>query len=101
MGNKKVRISVLETTKPENALSMAKELIQGMEEIKQEEKLDAMFFFAVDILKTAADLLVPGQFEEELSKKAFEKEFSDEIMHLEGVVSRKNQMIPNIERAIK
>jgi len=101
LGGKKVRISVLETTKPENALSMEKELTQGMREIKQEEKLDAALFFAVDILNTASDLLVPGELEEALAKKAFQKEFKDGRMHLEGVVSRKKQMVPNIEKAIK
>jgi len=101
IAGKKVRISVLETTKPDNALVMKDELKAGMKHLKKEENLNLMFFFAVDILKTASDLIVSEESEEDIAKKAFGKGFTDGKMHLDGVVSRKKQIVPNIEKAIK
>jgi manganese-dependent inorganic pyrophosphatase len=101
MGGKKVRVSVLETTKAENALSMKDLLVEEMRNLKKEETLDSIFFFIVDILESASDLLVGDDSDQEIAKNAFEKDFQEGKMHLEGVVSRKKQMIPNIEKAIK
>ncbi len=100
LGGKKVRISVLETTKPENSLDMKEELKSAMEELKSEEGLDGAFFFAVDILKTESTLVVNGDWEREIAEKAFGSEFDGETMLLPDVVSRKKQIVPNIEKAI-
>jgi manganese-dependent inorganic pyrophosphatase len=94
---KKVRIGVLETTKPENALSMKDDLISEMKKLKDEESLDATFFFVVDILDSASDLFVPSDLEKDIAQKAYKCKIKDNQAHLDGVVSRKKQMIPNIE----
>lgn len=100
LGDKKVRIAVLETTKPENSLDMKAELMSAIEELRAEQELDGVFFFAVDILNTKSHLVVNGDFEKEIAEKAFESEFVDDVMELDGVVSRKKQIVPNIEKAI-
>lgn len=100
LGDKKLRVSVLETTKPENSLSMKEDLLDAMNELKEEEGLEGIFFFAVDILNTESRLIVCGDFEKEVAEKAFEGEFENGVMELEGVVSRKKQMIPNIQKAL-
>ncbi len=100
LNDKKLRVSVLETTKPENSLSLKEGLLDAMQEIKEEEKLDGFFFFIVDILNTESHLIVPGEFEVELAQKAFEGRFADKAMRLPGVVSRKKQMIPNIQKTL-
>lgn len=97
---KKVRISSLETTKPENAKAMKEDLVSAMEEIKKEEKLDGIFFFIVNILESGSELLVSAQAERDLAKKAFGKDFTGDYMILPGVVSRKKQMAPALEKAI-
>lgn len=99
-GDKKVRISSLETTRPENAKKMKDELVREMEKIKSEEKLYEMFFFIVDILNTSSELLVSGDSAKEIAKKAFGKDFEGDYMGLPGVVSRKKQMAPALEKAV-
>lgn len=99
MGEKKVRVSVHETTKPENAKSMHDEIVKTMNEIKLEENLAAMYFFVVDILNSASDLITSTDEEKKIAEKAFSEKFDGDFMHLNGVVSRKKQMVPNLEKA--
>lgn len=99
-GSKKVRISNIETTKPENAKSKILEIKAEMEKIKKEENLDAVFFFIVNILETYSELLVSSDAEKSLALKAFGKNFDGDFMTLPGVVSRKKQMAPAIEKAV-
>ncbi len=99
-GSKPVRISVLETTAPDNALQMSEELKTAMESLKASEKLDHIFFFVVDILKTEATLIVTSDSEKEIAEKAFNASFSDDLLTLPGVVSRKKQIIPALEPVI-
>jgi len=103
MGSKKVRVAVLETAKPENVLSMKDELIQAMTVLKQKEGSDYLFFYVVDILKNSSDLLTATDEEKQLAQQAHGGEFSEDTdtMNLPGVVSRKKQMVPNLEGVIK
>lgn len=99
MGSKKVRVSVLETTKPDNAMSMYDDLLKAMEEIKAEDKIDAVFFYVVDILTTSSELLVSNDVDKAIAEKAYNAKFTGKTLHLDGVVSRKKQMVPNLEKA--
>jgi manganese-dependent inorganic pyrophosphatase len=101
MKGKKVRVGVLETTKPENALAMKDEILNEMENVKNEESLDAHFFFVVDILNSSSEVIVAGEFEKEIIEKAYNCKVENSQAHLDGTVSRKKQMIPNIEKAIE
>ena len=60
VGDKKLRISVLETTKPAEILKRKKSLLKAMEEIEEKEGVDQILFFVIDILKEEAILLVPN-----------------------------------------
>lgn len=100
MGNKKVRISALETTVPAIALSKRTKLELALAEIKSEEELDAAFLFVVDIIKSESTLIVPSEVEREIASKAYALPFKEETMELPGVVSRKKQMVPPIEQAM-
>jgi manganese-dependent inorganic pyrophosphatase len=100
MKGKKVRVGVLETTKPENALSMKEEILEELKNVKAEESLDAHFFFVVDILNSAADVLVAGENEKEIIEKAYNCKVENNQAHLDGIVSRKKQMIPKIENSL-
>lgn len=99
-GNKKVRISVLETTNPGNALAMKEELLANMDSLKKREKLDYAFFFAVDILKSEATLLTTTDEEKRIAEKAFQTTFDGDFMNAPGVVSRKKQIVPALEPVI-
>lgn len=99
-GGKKVRLSVLETTKPENALHMLPDLQNEMSTMKDSEKLDYAFFFVVDILNTQAHLIVTTEEERLIAQEAFEGPFEEDTLLLPGVVSRKKQIIPALEPVI-
>lgn len=100
LGGKSIRVSSLETTKPDNALAMADQLVEAMEAMKKEAGLDGVFFFIVDILQSKATLLVSADFEREIAENGFGKIFSEGVMELPGVVSRKKQIIPALEKAL-
>jgi len=100
LAGKKIRISVLETTKVENALLMKDGILSAMCNIAKEEMLDGIFFYIVDILKSEATLLVPDKFEIETAQKAHDCEIKDNQAKLPGVVSRKKQIVPNLEKAL-
>lgn len=100
MGDYKVRISVLETTNPQVALDMYDSLMETIFDIKDEEKLDMMFFFAVDILKNEATLVVSSEQEKETAEKAFGAVFEKETVVLPGIVSRKKQVVPRLEEVL-
>lgn len=99
-GTKKLRISVLETTKPSNALSMINELKERMTQLKAEESLDGVLFYVVDILNTSSEVIAPSEFEKDVVSKAHNVSFTEETVKLPGVVSRKKQIAPNIEKAL-
>lgn len=96
-GNKKVRISVLETTKPQNAKDMKADIDKARDELKSSENLDAAFFFVIDILNNSADLFAGSEEEKQMAQKAFGKNFGGDFMNLPGVVSRKKQIAPKLE----
>lgn len=100
MGLKKIRISSLETTDTLPALKMEAEIIADAEVLKQEEGLDGLFFFIVDILNSSATLLLVSDFEKEAAQKAFGAITEGNRMVLPGVVSRKKQMVPPLEKAL-
>lgn len=100
MGTKKARISVLETTKPDNALAMLADLQKEIETVKSEDKVDYVFFFVVDIINTEAHLIVSTDEEKKIAEKAFGQTFSGETLALPGVVSRKTQMVPVLQKVI-
>ncbi len=101
LGGKKLRISTLETTNTKVALGMLPELRERMVAIKSEEALDMILFFVVDIVNSSAEVVVTNDEEKQLIEKAFKVSFLSETVNLPGVVSRKKQMVPNIEEALK
>lgn len=102
MGSKKVRVSVLETAKPQNVLSLKEELLTAMRELKETDKLDYLFFYVVDILENSSILLTLTEEEKLLATKAHAVSSVEvtEFLQLPGVVSRKKQIIPNLEKVI-
>jgi manganese-dependent inorganic pyrophosphatase len=97
---KKVRVSVLETVKPENALAMKDELITEIGKLKSEQGLAHLPLFIVDIMSTASTVIMADEADKELIEKAFGVEVSVDTVNLPGVVSRKKQMLPNLEKAL-
>ena len=97
VGDKKLRISVMETTKPTEILRRKKSLFKAMEEIEEKEGVDQILFFVIDILKEEAILLVPNNLVKEITEKSFGKSSEGDTIVLPGILSRKKQIIPQLK----
>ncbi|CAJ1357424.1 unnamed protein product [Effrenium voratum] len=101
IGGKKLRVSVMETTKAAGPLAKKLELISAMKELKVKEKLDDVLFFVVDILKASATFISSSPSASKLVEKAWKVKVADDLAVLPGVLSRKKQIIPKLEAAAK
>ena len=97
VGDKKLRISVMETTKPAEILKRKKSLLKAMEEIEEKESVDQILFFVIDILKEEATLLMPNNLVKEITEKSFGKSSEGDTIVLPGILSRKKQIIPQLK----
>ena len=97
VGDKKLRISVMETTKPTEILKRKKSLLKAMEEIEEKEGVDQILFFVIDILKEEATLFIPNELVKEITEKSFGKSSGGDTIVLPGIVSRKKQIIPQLK----
>lgn len=98
-GGTKYKVAVLETTDPSQALGMEADLRNEMSLLATEESLAGVFFFVVDILNSSSTLIASNEAAETLAEKAFGSKFNARRMELPGVVSRKKQMVPPLEKA--
>ena len=97
VGDKKLRISVMETTKPTEILKRKKSLLKAMEEIEEKEGVDQILFFVIDILKEEATLLMPNNLVKEITEKSFGKSSEGDTIVIPGILSRKKQIIPQLK----
>jgi len=97
---KKYKLAVLETTDPMQALSKMTELKAEMVKVKEEGNLEGVFLFVVDIINLEAKLLVNTDEEKAIAERAFGKQWDGDYLTLPGVVSRKKQIAPKIEKAV-
>ena len=97
VGGKKLRISVMETTQPEQILGRKKSLLQAMKDIEENEGVDQILFFVIDILNEEATLFVPNKLVKEIAEKSFGSSCIEDTVVLPGVLSRKKQIIPQLK----
>jgi manganese-dependent inorganic pyrophosphatase len=95
---KKIGFGVWETVLPEAVLEREQEIINILDKMKQEESLDFVFFAVVDILNNNSVFIIISDTEKEVAEAAFGGKVENGLMKLEGVVSRKKQMIPPLEK---
>ncbi|WP_170460315.1 manganese-dependent inorganic pyrophosphatase [Ruegeria arenilitoris] len=93
----KFRVSVLETTAPGVVLDRKDSLAQSMVEVAQEDGVDQVLLFVVDILNAEATLLVPNDLVKSVAEKSFGASVSGDTVVLPGIMSRKKQIIPNLK----
>ncbi|WP_288926374.1 manganese-dependent inorganic pyrophosphatase [uncultured Maritimibacter sp.] len=96
VGGKKFRVSVLETTAPDIPMGRKDSLMETMVTVAEEDGVDQVLLFVVDILKEEATLLVPNDLVKTLCEKSFSTSVSGDTAVLPGIVSRKKQIIPNL-----
>jgi manganese-dependent inorganic pyrophosphatase len=91
---KMFRVSVLETTSPATVLSRKDGLMEDMVAVAEEDGVDQVLFFLIDILSEEAILFVPNDLVKRVAEKSFGVTVQGDLISLPGVVSRKKQIIP-------
>ena len=90
------RVSVLETTAPDQVLARKDSLMASMADVAAEDGVDQVLLFVVDILSEEATLLVPNDLVRRVAEKSFAATPGEDTVVLPGVMSRKKQIIPNL-----
>jgi manganese-dependent inorganic pyrophosphatase len=93
----KVRVSVLETTSPTTVLDRKASLMEAMPSVAQEDEVDHVLLFVVDILNEEATMLIPNATAQTLAEKSFGATVTGDSVVLPGIMSRKKQIIPNLK----
>ena len=93
----KFRVSVLETTSPKMVLDRKASLMATMPSVAQEDAVDHVLLFVVDILNEEATLLIPNAITQTVAEKSFGATVTGDTVVLPGVMSRKKQIIPNLK----
>lgn len=98
--NKIFGIGVSETTNPEIILEKKQKILDLLVKLKQQKKIDLMFFSVIDIIKKQAYLFIIDNKEKIVAEKAFKKKENQNLIFLSGIVSRKKQLVPAIIKAL-
>jgi len=93
MGKFNVAVAQVNTVDVEGLLKNKKELEKVMSEDIIQKKYDVFLLLITDIIKNGSKIIVLGN-KQELVEKAFNIKLEDSLGWLEGVVSRKKQIIP-------
>jgi len=100
VNGQQLRVSVHETTSAAAALERTADFQVACSEIKASEGVDEVLFFVVDILQGEATFVGATKGAEQLVAKAFGVSVrADGTALLPGVLSRKKQIMPKLERA--
>ena len=93
----KFRVSVLETTSPSTVLARKQGLMDDMAIVAEEDGVDQVLLFLVDILSEEAILFVPNELVKDVAEKSFGVQVESDLVGLPGIVSRKKQIIPALK----
>ena len=93
----KFRVSVMETTSPATVLARKAGLMEDMATVAEEDGVDQVLFFLVDILQEEAILFIQNDQVKSVAEKSFGVQVDGDLVTLPGVVSRKKQIIPALK----
>ncbi len=97
---KKVEIAQINAVDMESVLSRQEEIEEAMNKVIEEKGLDSFVVAVTDIINCNSEIIVLGE-RKDLVEKAFNTNLKNNRAFLEGVVSRKKQIAPNIVDAAK
>ena len=92
-------IAQVNTVSIEDVLKRQNELEEAIEEEIKEKELDLFVLAITDILNSNSEILVLGK-KSDIVETAFNVKLENNRAFLEGVVSRKKQLLPNIDKNI-
>ncbi len=96
IGEKHLRVSVLETTSPAIILARKDDLMRTMAKVAQEDGVDQVLLFIVDILAEQSTLLVPNDLVRSIAENSFGVQATGDNVILPKIVSRKKQILPSL-----
>ncbi|QGG47137.1 putative manganese-dependent inorganic diphosphatase [Heliorestis convoluta] len=99
LGEKQLGICQVETMDMEGAQKRKGSLLDAMESIRVDKKLDMVLLMLTDIINEGTLLLVAGQ-DLETIEKAFKVTVEAQEAYLPGVLSRKKQVIPPLSSVL-
>jgi len=100
MGGRQLRVSVVETTRPERALRQRSALVDAQRHVAGKQDLDDCLLFVVDVLNEQATFVAASESAARLVEQAWQCTLgADGTCVLPGVLSRKKQIIPSLEAA--
>lgn len=94
----KIAVSQIEVIDAGQMLAKKDQIIKTMEKMVKERDYVLFVFLLTDVLKEGSYIFVAGQIR--LAEKIFKVGFRKNILFLEGIVSRKKQVMPLIIRNI-
>lgn len=95
-------IDQLETVEQDVVISTKKaSLLEAMQKVKTELNVKLLFVAITDILKVNTKLLILSQSEQEVAQKAFGGQVVDNVLDIGPKMSRKKEIAPAIEKALK
>ncbi len=97
----KIGIAVVETVTPEKIINQKDQLIEIMRNQKMKDNLSLIYLFIVDLWHENSTILLLGEKETSLAKKAFKVKSRCQMMFLPSMVSRKTQFIPLIRNVLR
>jgi manganese-dependent inorganic pyrophosphatase len=97
MGGKKVGICQLELATLDQVANLKKDLFKGLEEVKAGGR-HSVVMMLTDVVKEGSELLVLSD-EPAVIEKAFNGKLSDNTMWVDGMMSRKKQTVPPLQKA--
>lgn len=93
-------IAQVNTVDIPSVLKRQEELESAMRNEIEKSKLQVFVLAITDILNSNSEIIALGERAEEIIHKAFDKKLENNRAFLEGVVSRKKQLLPNIDKVI-
>ena len=97
VGHTKFRVSVLETTAPKVVLDRKDSLMESMHDVANQDGIDQVLLFVIDILRQEATFLIPNDLVKAVAQNSFGVDVSGDTVVLPGIMSRKKQIIPNLK----
>lgn len=95
VGDKNIRVSVMETTTPATILARKDGIMAALRDVAVKESgIDDVLFFVIDILKEEAIVFVYNDLTKKIIETSFGVEVTGDTVTLPGVVSRKKQIVP-------
>lgn len=94
----KYQAAQVNTASIDDVLKDKKAIEEAMNKFMQENGVDLFVLMITDILENNSQIIVLGK--QEIAEKAFNVKLENDTAFLPGVVSRKKQVVPNIDNAI-